>query len=169
MPTPAPGSQPLRTCPSQKQVRDQHDQRQDDRRQQASPHPAACRQLHVETTLGDIPRHQPSPRRRAHEKQARRLRRLQPQDAPPGSNASAAGTTNLARASPAQCCHSIRPNRTTTSLGRRLIPTGTISQNTAAGTISFLCGHSPPVSGSGNADSFQGVILSEVAPTPVFC
>jgi hypothetical protein len=73
---------------------------------------------------------------------------------------------NVASTSPAQCRHSIRRKLRNESHGRRLIPTDTISQNTAAGTISFICGHYTTGIRFGNTDSFQGVILSEVAPMP---
>jgi hypothetical protein len=55
----------------------------DDRRQQASPHLVARRQLHVENRAWRYSTSSTEPRRRAHEKQARHLRRLQRQNGAP--------------------------------------------------------------------------------------
>jgi len=65
---------------------------------------------------------------------------------------------NVANTRPAQCRRAIRRNWATTFLGHRLIPTDTISKNTAAGTMSFLWGHYTSGIRFGNTNSFQGVI-----------
>ena len=59
----------------------------------------------------------------------------------PSNSASAAGTIKVASTSPSQALHSMRRIFAITSAGRRLIPTDSISTNTATGTMYFMCCH----------------------------